>query len=108
MSVPTKHRGRLSPRSVTAWKTAAHSGFVHSGPDSTIQTTNYPPPTSPRFPMSLNAALVRAPHLETTYVAEDWSDDCQIATQPVNRPAAVIKIASDRFDATDIGSGLIP
>jgi hypothetical protein len=110
MSNPTRtrpHKGRVSPRAIKTWKDA-FQGHVHSAPDSTLQTENLPPPTEPRFLTSLNAALVAYPHLESSYV-EDWNlEESQIALNIANRPGAVIKIASDRFDATDIGSGLIP
>jgi hypothetical protein len=101
------HKGRVSPRAIKTWKDA-FQGHLHSAPDSNLPTTNLPAPTTPRFLTSLNAALVAYPHLESVWI-EHWDiEDGQLATQPVNRPAAVHKIASDRFDATDIGSGLIP
>jgi hypothetical protein len=100
-------RGRVSPRAIKTWR-ESFQGHVHSAPDSNLQTENLPPPTQPRFPFSLNATLATFPHLESVYVA-DWNlEDGQAALNVVNRPGAVIKIASDRFDATDIGSGLIP
>jgi len=99
-------RGNLSPRSVKTWRDA-HASFVSAQPDHNLPTENLPPPTSPRFPFSLNATLATFPHLETVYVP-DWSDDCQIATQPVNRPAALQKIAGEKFDPCFIGSGLVP
>ena len=110
MSSPTRNRpskGKLSPRSVSAWKAAAHNGFVHSAPDSNLQTENLPPPTESRFPFSLNGTLAKYPHLEITYV-EDWNlEDSQLSTQPHNIPAAVHRIAGERFNPCDIGSGLL-
>ena len=109
MSALTKHspRGAVSSRATNAWKSAfaSHKPFVHSAPDSLL-TENLPPPTSPRFPFSLNATLATFPHLETVWI-EDWSEDCQIATQPKNIPAAVHRIAGERFNPCDIGSGLL-
>lgn len=110
MSSPTRnrpHKGRVSPRAIKTWKDA-FNGFVHSAPDSNLQTENLPPPTESRFPYSLNATLALFPRLETVWI-EHWDiEDGQIATQPVNRPAAIQKIASAKFDATDIGSGIVP
>jgi hypothetical protein len=111
MSAPTRtrdsrpQRGNLSPRSVKTWRDG-HASFVHNEGHN-LPTENLPPPTSPRFPFSLNATLATFPHLETVWI-EDWSEDCQIATQPVNRPAALQRIAGEKFNPVDIGSGLIP
>ena len=109
MSSPTRnrpHKGRVSPRAIKTWKDA-FNGFVHSAPDSNLQTENLPPPTESRFPFSLNATLATFPHLEITYV-EDWNlEDSQLATQPKNIPAAVHRIAGERFNPCDIGSGLL-
>ena len=109
MSAPTNHRpptkGRGKHRDET-WR-AGHATFVHGPPSPELRTENLPPPTEPRFLRSLNAALLAYPHLETMYI-EDWSDDCQIATQPVNRAGAVLRIASEKFDPTDLGSGIVP
>jgi hypothetical protein len=109
MSNPSQNRprkGGASSRAIRTWKDSFH-GFVHSVDTHNLPTTNLPRPTESRFPTSLNATLCLYPHLETVYVEDYSSDDCQIATQPVNRPAAVIKIAGEKFNPVDIGSGLI-
>jgi hypothetical protein len=44
MSSPTRnrpHKGRVSPRAIKTWKDA-FNGFVHSAPDSNLQTENLP------------------------------------------------------------------
>jgi hypothetical protein len=56
----------------------------------------------------LNATLALFPRLETVWIKHWDIEDGQIATQPVNRPAAIQKIAGEKFDPVDIGSGLIP
>lgn len=48
------------------------------------------------------------PHLESTWVEDHNLVDGQTAFNVVNRPAAIYKIAAERFDATDIGSTLNP
>ncbi len=101
------HRGQLSPRANKTWRDA-HASFVHSVDAHSLPTENLPPPTEPRFPFSLNAVLATFPHLETVWI-EDWNlEDGQTALNVINRPAAVQKIAGEKFNPTDIGSGLIP
>lgn len=99
-------KGGASSRAIRTWKDSFH-GFVHSVDAHSLPTETSPAPTQPRFPLSLNATLAKWPELETVWI-EDWSDDCQVALNVKNIPAAIHRIAGERFDPCDIGSGLIP
>ena len=114
MSSPTRnrpHKGRVSPRAIKTWKDA-FNGFVHSAPDdSNLQTENLPPPTEKSVFPQLEvhqAGLVSKVEIRLDCNTHRRMTDGQIATQPVNRPAAIQKIAGEKFDPVDIGSGLIP
>ena len=99
MSSPTRnrpHKGRVSPRAIKTWKDA-FNGFVHSAPDSTLQTENLP--INPdRNPFSLTK-VKHLPSLEDGCVdafCGCQASDGQIATNPRNYSSTVYAISQDR------------